>query len=150
MNDTIASARLAPTVAVGAVIWNAKGEVVLIRRGTPPRKGQWSIPGGRVEWGEPLLHAIVREVREETGLEVEILGHVETVDSVTRDDAGEVIRHYVLVDFAALAVAGELAAATDAEAAAWVRKERLGEYGLWSETLRIIEASEKLLPKVTG
>ena len=80
--------------------------------------------------------------------DLKILGHIETVDSLTRDESGKAIRHYVLVDFAALAVTGELCAGTDAEAAAWVRKDRLGDYGLWSETLRIIEASEKLLPKV--
>ena len=79
-----------PLVAVGAVIWNEKGEIVLIQRAKEPHKGQWSIPGGRVEWGETLHEAIVREIREETGLEVRIAGFIEAVDSIGHDKDGTV------------------------------------------------------------
>src|SRR3954471_19189311 len=88
-----------PIVGVGAVIWNDRGEIVLIRRGQEPRLGEWSIPGGRLEWGESIREAIIREVREETALEVEIGGLIDVVDSVTRNEAGEIVRHYVLIDF---------------------------------------------------
>jgi 8-oxo-dGTP diphosphatase len=143
MADPNGPALPSPIVAVGAVIWNEKQEVVLIRRAKPPRKGQWSIPGGRVEWGETLHDALLREVREETGLSVEIAGLIEIVDAVTRDDAGMVARHYVLIDFAARHVSGELCAGTDAEAACWVPYDRIGEFGLWSETQRIIQQSAR-------
>lgn len=122
------------------MIWNEAGEVVLIRRGEPPRQGQWSIPGGKIEWGESVKHALTREVREETGLEIEILGLVDVVDSLTRDEAGAVVRHYVLIDFAARAVGGTLAAASDAMDARWVPYAALADYGLWEETRRIIDA----------
>jgi ADP-ribose pyrophosphatase YjhB (NUDIX family) len=68
MNQSDANLSRFPTLGVGAVIWNAKHEVVLIQRGKPPRENQWSIPGGHVEWGEGVHEAVLREVREETGL----------------------------------------------------------------------------------
>ncbi len=136
-----------PILGVGAVVWNEKGEIVLIRRGNEPRRGEWSIPGGRVEWGETILEAISREVREETGLEVEIAGLIEVVDSLSRADDGGVARHYVLVDFAARAVAGELRAGDDASEARWVSHAELAEYKLWSETLRIIALSARLIER---
>lgn len=145
MNDSAHASSPYPIVAVGAVVWNASGEVVLIRRGKPPLQGEWSIPGGRVEWGETLQDAVLREILEETGLSVEIVGPIETVDAVTRNEAGGVLRHYVLCDFAARAVAGVLKAGSDAEDAIWVPLSRIGEYGLWNETRRIIEKSAALL-----
>jgi 8-oxo-dGTP diphosphatase len=141
MSDSTHFLPLVPVIAVGAVIWNENREIVLIRRGKPPRKGDWSIPGGHVEWGETLREAILREAFEETGLNVEILAAIETLDSITRDEAGTVIRHYVLADFTARAVSGELKAGSDAQDARWVPFDRLDEYRLWSETRRIIGKS---------
>jgi 8-oxo-dGTP diphosphatase len=133
-----------PIVGVGAVIWNDRGEIVLIRRGQEPRLGEWSIPGGRLEWGESVRDAIVREVREETGLEVEIVGLIDVVDSVTRDGSGTVSRHYVLVDFLARQVSGTLRAGSDAAEAHWVAYTALNEYRLWTETRRIIDAAARM------
>ena len=139
-----------PLVGVGAVIWNDRREIVLIRRGREPRNDEWSIPGGHVEWGENLRDAVLREVQEETGLTVEIVGLIDTVDLITRDDAGAVSRHYVLIDFTASAIGGELRAGSDAADARWVPFSQLDEYRLWSETRRIIEASVHLLGPVIG
>ncbi len=136
---------LVPVLGVGAIIWNDRGEVLLIRRGKPPRLGQWSIPGGHVEWGEAVKEAITREVREETGLEIEILGLVDVVDSISRDTDGTAIRHYVLVDFAARAVSGQLRAGSDASDARWVPYESLDAHSLWSETRRVIDLSARSL-----
>jgi ADP-ribose pyrophosphatase YjhB (NUDIX family) len=132
---------------VGAVIWNAKREVVLIRRGKAPRESQWSIPGGHVEWGESVRDALLREVREETGLSVEIAGLVDVVDLLAPDDAGDIARHYVLIDFAAWLSGGELRAGSDAIEARWVPYTQLADYPLWSETRRIIEASLPLIER---
>ncbi len=126
-----------PMVGVGVVVWRG-GDVLLIRRGKPPREGSWSLPGGRQRLGETVREAALREVREETGLEVEITGLVDVVDSITRDRAGEVRYHYTLVDFSAEWKAGEARAGGDAAEVAWVPQERLGQYSLWSETTRII------------
>jgi 8-oxo-dGTP diphosphatase len=81
-----------PEVCVGAVIVYEE-ELLLIRRGNPPGAGRWSLPGGRVEHGEVLAEAVVREVREETGLEGacgELIGWVERIEG---DD------HFVILDF---------------------------------------------------
>lgn len=138
------AARPYPIVGVGAVIWNGHDEVVLIRRGQEPRRGEWSIPGGRLEWGESVQDAILREVREETGLTVEVAGLIDVVDSVTHDAAGLAVRHYVLIDFSANHVEGELCAGSDATEARWVPFAALNEYSLWAETYRIIETARRM------
>ena len=150
MTGSLQAASRSPVLGVGAVIWNDKDEVVLIRRGKEPRRDQWSIPGGHLEWGELLHDAILREVREETGLVVEIAGLIDTVDLIMQDGSGEVTRHYVLIDFAARAVAGELRAGSDAAEARWVSFSALSDYPLWSETRRIIEESRRLVESTTG
>jgi len=134
---------VSPIVGVGAVIWNSQNQIVLIRRGKEPRLGEWSIPGGRVECGESLREAIIREVQEETGLDVEIENLIDVVDSITRDRTGAVLRHYVLIDFTARHVAGALTCGSDAAEARWVPYERIGEYALWTETRRIIDTSAR-------
>jgi 8-oxo-dGTP diphosphatase len=138
------ASRRAPLVGVGAVIWNERDEIVLIRRGREPRKGEWSIPGGKLEWGERLAEALVREVREETGLVVEVLGLIDVVDLVARDRGGEILRHYALVDFLARPVAGKLTAGSDAAEARWVSHLALDAYALWTETRRVIEKSARM------
>lgn len=150
MTGSIQATFRSPVLGVGAVIWNDKDEVVLIRRGKEPRRDQWSIPGGHLEWGKSLHDAILREVHEETGLTVEIAGLIDTVDLIMQDSSGEVTRHYVLIDFATRAVAGELRAGSDAADARWVAFSTLGEYPLWSETRRIIEESRRLVANATG
>jgi 8-oxo-dGTP diphosphatase len=145
MTDPAAAISRSPLLGVGAVIWNDKREVVLIRRGKQPRRDQWSIPGGHLEWGESVHDAVLREVREETGLSVEIAGLIDVVDLVSRNDAGEATRHYVLIDFAARVLDGELRAGSDALEARWVPYSRLDDYALWSETRRIIENSVHLM-----
>lgn len=150
MTGPIPAASRLPVLGVGAVIWNDKSEIVLIRRGKAPRRDQWSIPGGHLEWGESLRDAVLREVREETGLIVEIAGLIDTVDLITRNETGDATRHYVLVDFAARLIAGELRAGSDATEARWVAFSGLNDYPLWSETRRVIEESRRVLGDTPG
>ena len=131
-----------PMVGVGVVVWRGD-EVLLIKRGKPPRAGSWSLPGGRQKLGETTRDAGAREVMEETGVEVLIEGLVDVVDSITRDEHGRVRLHYTLVDFRARWVSGEPSAATDAADARWVHADDLGAYGLWHETLRVIRCSAR-------
>ena len=145
MQDRTAPLPPSPVVGIGIVIWNEYDEFVLIRRGKPPRQGEWSIPGGRLEWGETLRDGAMREAMEETGLKIEILGFIDIVDSVTRNDSGIPVRHYVLADFAARAVAGSLRAGSDAADARWVPFGELERLALWSETQRIIRESRRYL-----
>ena len=111
-------------------------EVLLVRRGKPPLMGAWSLPGGRVEWGETLEVAALRELVEETGVNAELLGLVDVVDGVFGADA-----HYVLIDYAARWVSGEPRAGDDAAEAAFHSLGTLAELGLWTETVRVIESA---------
>ena len=140
----VTSQRAWPIVGVGAVIWNTENQIVLIRRGQEPRLGEWSIPGGKLEWGEGLREALLREVEEETGLGVEIESLSDVVDSITKDPSGAVLRHYVLIDFTVRHLTGALRPGSDAAEARWVRYAGIGEYPLWTETRRIIDTSARM------
>jgi len=129
-----------PMVGVGAVVWRGP-ELLLIKRGKPPRAGSWSVPGGMQELGETVLEAAVREVREETDVEISVTHLIDVVDTITRDDDGRVRMQYTLVDFAADWRAGEAVAGSDAAGVRWIHPNDLGPLKLWTETLRIIEMS---------
>ena len=117
-----------PVVGVGAVVVK-DGKALIVKRGHEPRKGEWSLPGGRVELGETLVDAVRREIREETGLEIEVGPVVELFDRIHRLD-GRVRYHFVIVDYLCRCVGGELCAGDDAEDAAWVGADELSEYGV--------------------
>lgn len=126
-----------PLIGVGVVVF--KGDrVLLIRRGKPPREGQWSLPGGRQRLGETVAEAARREVAEEAGIEIAVGGLVDVVDSITRDEAGAVQYHYTLVDVVAEWRSGEARPGHDAAAVAWADPADLAPYDLWDETLRVI------------
>lgn len=123
----------APVPCVGVVCLRGD-EVLLIRRGTPPRQGEWSLPGGRIEPGERAVDAALRELREETGVEAELTGLLDVVDGVF-PEAG---RHYVLIDYAASWISGEPVAGDDAIEARFVTLDQASTMVDWSETRRII------------
>lgn len=122
-----------PVPAVGVVCLRGD-EVLLIRRGTPPRQGEWSLPGGRIEPGERAVDAALRELREETGVEAEITGLIDVIDGLF-PEAG---RHYVLIDYAARWISGEPVAGDDAMEARFVALDQVEAMVSWSETHRVI------------
>jgi mutator protein MutT len=126
-----------PQVGVGAVVVR-NGQVLLIRRRNPPLEGRWTLPGGRVEAGESLEAAVVREVLEETGVEVTAAELLVVVDPVERDASGAVLYHFVILDYACEWVAGEPHAASDADAARWVPRSQLEAYDLPAKTLEVV------------
>ena len=128
-----------PVVGVGAVIVGAAGELVLVRRGGEPLAGAWSLPGGAVETGETLAAALVREVREETGLDVEVGPVVYVLDRIFPDETGRIRHHYVLVDYLCRVRGGELRASSDAVDAVLVRRDDLDRYDLAPGTRAVID-----------
>ena len=131
-----------PVVGVGIVLWR-QGRVALVRRGKPPREGQWSLPGGAQKLGETVLEAAAREVREETGLDLVDARVVDVVDMVERDEGGRVRYHYTLVEVTGRAVGGPGEAASDAAALAWFTPEEVETLPLWAETKRIVRLAKR-------
>lgn len=107
-----------PVPAVGAYIIRNE-EILLIRRAAEPDKDKWSIPGGRIEWGETMQEAVKREVLEETGLVVEVGEVAGVIDRIVRQD-DEIAFHYLIIDFFADVVSGEVCPATDVSDCRWV------------------------------
>lgn len=116
-----------PRVGVGTVVLDGD-RVLLVKRGRPPALGKWSVPGGLVDLGETTAEAARREVREECGIGVRLVGIAGVVDRVIRDDSGRVRYHYVLVDYAAHPEGGALQAGDDAAEVRWVPVAEVARY----------------------
>ncbi|HLI86437.1 MAG TPA: NUDIX hydrolase [Bryobacteraceae bacterium] len=132
-----------PLLGIGALIFDRqpgdRGRILLARRGKPPLLGQWSLPGGLVEAGEELADAVRREVREETGLEIEPLGMLEIFERIMRDQSGSAEYHYVLIDYVCAVTGGVLEAGDDAREVAWFRRSELASLDITEGTLAVIE-----------
>ncbi|MEO6504588.1 MAG: NUDIX domain-containing protein [Terrimesophilobacter sp.] len=102
-------------LAVGAVITDSQGRVLLVLRGNDPQKDRWSLPGGSVEPGEALIDAVEREVLEETGLHVRVGEELWRLRIPARDG-----RVFDVHDFAATVIGGDLKFGDDANDARWV------------------------------
>lgn len=137
------SQALRPVPAVGIVCFRGS-DVLLIKRAAPPLQGAWSLPGGRIEWGETTHNAAVREMREETGVEADLVGLVDVVDGLFPAH-GRPQHHFVLIDFAARWRAGEPRPGEDTSEARFVQQAELPALKLWEETQRIITAARRLV-----
>jgi len=129
-----------PLIGVGVVVW--KGEKVLLsRRGQVPMRGRWGLPGGRQELGETVRETAVREVKEETAVDIRVGALIEVLDAIYREKDGTVSMQYTLVDFDGDWLSGDLEAGDDADHVEWVNIDNLPGYDLWEETLRVITLS---------
>ena len=139
-----------PIVGVGAVVV-VKGKVLLAQRGSEPGYGTWSIPGGIVELGETVRDAVVREVREETNLDVEPGPVIEVLDRIIFDSQGRPRYHYVLVDFLCTAVNGTPRAGSDTLAIRLLDEDEVGAMEeLHPDTRRVIQKGFRLAAGGTG
>ena len=133
-----------PIVGIGGVVIH-ENRALLIRRGTEPLFGQWSIPGGSLEVGETLEQGVVRELLEETGLHVQVAGLIEVFERIDRTvpprhvDGQERPRyHYVIVDYLCDRLRGEPRAGGDATDVAYAREAELADFHLTETALRIL------------
>jgi 8-oxo-dGTP diphosphatase len=132
-----------PIIGVGAVILDGD-RVLLVRRAHEPLKGEWSLPGGAVELGETLAEALVREVREETGLEIRVGPVVEVLDRVHHAADGRIEYHFVLVDYLCAPVGGRLTASSDAADACWATVGDLTAYCLAAPAADVIAKAARM------
>jgi 8-oxo-dGTP diphosphatase len=128
---------MTPIVAVGAFVFDREGRVLLVERAKPPGVGLWTVPGGRLEARETLAQAVAREVREETGLIVEV-GALACVVERMGDDF-----HFVILDYLAHAIGGELKAATDVRAAKYFTDQEIAALPVTDELIPLIERARK-------
>ena len=120
-----------PVVGVGALIVH-EGKLLIVKRGVEPAKGKWSIPGGAVELGERIRDALIREVKEECGLDVEIALEtpMDAVDNIITSKDGHLQYHYVLLQFLVRLKGGTLKPASDAVDVKWVPLDEVEKYDL--------------------
>lgn len=141
-----------PVVGVGGVVI-ADGRAVLIRRGSEPLKGEWSIPGGTLEVGETLVEGVQRELREETGLEVRVLELIEVFERIFEDapnsqdiPGGAIVSrrpryHFVIVDYLCETLGGVPRPGSDVTDLAWVREDDLTRYNLTPTATRVLKSA---------
>jgi mutator protein MutT len=127
-----------PIVGVGGVVIHEE-RTLLIRRGSAPLEGEWSIPGGMLEIGETILEGVQRELLEETAIEVKVLDLIEVFERVTRDDEGRLKYHFVILDYLCEVMRGEAQAGSDVTDVAWARETELNGYSLTPTATRVIQ-----------
>ncbi len=138
-----------PVVGVGAIILEGD-RILLEKRKNSPGKGKWSIPGGLVNLGETAEEAVVREVKEETGLEVYDPRLVDVVSYISLDEKNAVLYHYVIIDYFLTSKGGKPNAASDAEDLKWVSFHEVEQYNLTESFRRFFQRNRKELEKATS
>lgn len=135
-------------IGVGAVVFRGD-EVLVIKRGKPPFEGQWSIPGGGLHFGERVVDAVRREVREETGLEIEIIGVLDVFDGLPGTEGDGFDQHIVMLDYVGEWKAGEPVAGDDAAAAEFVAIETALKRLSWDKTRDAVRRAVKIRKKLS-
>ncbi|MBM3588819.1 MAG: NUDIX domain-containing protein [Alphaproteobacteria bacterium] len=131
-----------PWVGIGCIVFREEA-VLLVRRGKPPRIGQWSLPGGAQHVGERAEEAARRELREEASIEVGQMSLAYVFDAINQDEDGRALYHYTIIDFAAHWLEGEARAGDDVSEVAWALPHELADYDL-TEVAHVAIAAARL------
>lgn len=126
-----------PIVAVGGILFKEE-ELLLVKRKNEPSKGKWSIPGGVVEIGESLEDALLREIMEETALEVEIKGLVDIYQNIKKDPQGRIRFHYVIIDYWGIIRRGKVVPSSDIEDAIFLSFWMVKDFDISQDLKKII------------
>ncbi len=132
----------APICAVGGIVFRGNA-VLLIRRAKPPAEGKWSIAGGGVRLGETLEAAVVRELREEAGMDVKPLAVGKVIDRIYKDSEGKIAYHYVIIDYVCEAGPGQPRAGSDASDAGFFEIQKLDEMDMTDGTAEVIREVQR-------
>jgi 8-oxo-dGTP diphosphatase len=138
-----------PVVGVGGVVI-AEGRVLLIRRGSAPLEGQWSIPGGTLEVGETIAEGVRRELEEETGLEVRVGELIEVFERISPDGDGRTKYHFVILDYLCERIEGNARAGSDVTDVAWAAESELTRYELTPTATRVIQKAFQMARERSG
>ena len=133
-----------PIIGVGGVVIS-QGRVLLIRRGSPPLQGQWSIPGGTLEVGETLVEGVRRELAEETGIDVRVRALIDVFERIDRGPSGKPQYHFVVLDYLCEAAQGTARAGSDVTEVAWAAPPELEKYSLTEIAGRVIRKAFELV-----
>lgn len=140
---------LRPIVGVGGVVIT-DGRALLIRRGYPPLEGQWSIPGGTLKIGETIVEGILRELEEETSIEVRVLGMIEVFERIFRDEDGKVQYHFVILDYLCEMAGGSARAGGDVVDVAWAGEAELKKFELTEAATRVVKKAFQMARERAG
>jgi len=138
-----------PLVGIGAIII-CNGKILLEKRKGEPGRDKWTVPGGLVELGESAEQTVMREVKEETNLEVEQPELVDVVNSATTDENGKIKYHFVIVDYFVKLKGGKLKAADDAAELRWVKFSKVENYDLTKSFREFFQRNRQKLKKLNS
>ena len=142
MHDTSREYPKHPIPGVAATIIH-ENRILLALRGKPPSQGMWGLPGGVVEVGETLEEAVVREIKEETSVDVEPIKLITIFDTIRRDKEGRIKTHFILFEYLCKYLGGEVKAASDAPDARWISLDALDSIDIMHSTRRFIQKTLK-------
>lgn len=130
--------KILPQIAVGAVVFK-DDRVLLVKRSNPPAKGMWAVPGGKIQAGETMQQALIRELKEETGLNIKVGEIIYVFDVIQRNDNARLNYHYVIIDFLCELKDGQLKAGDDALEARWISKKELKQINVNEKTKMMLK-----------
>jgi 8-oxo-dGTP diphosphatase len=142
--DTSVKPSPLPRLCVSVAVFR-EGEVLLASRTAPPYAGAFSLPGGRVEAGETLEHAVLRELEEEVQVVARIVGFNRHVDAIMRNDSGDIRDHFVIASFVGEWISGDGTPGPEAGEVVWVAPADVGGLDVTPHLLPVVASAAAII-----